>query len=46
LLERGVIRKEEKVVIFNTGAGQKYPESVKEELGRVDIRGEVEWGRM
>jgi threonine synthase len=46
LLADGTIRPDENVLIFNTGAGQKYPESVREELGRVDIGRALEWGTM
>lgn len=43
LLERGGIKPTERVVIFNTGAAQKYPEAVQERLGRLDITKPIEW---
>jgi threonine synthase len=36
LRARGLIREEEQVVVFNTGAAQKYPEVVPLELPRLD----------
>ncbi len=46
LLGRGVIRPEDRIVIFNTGASQKYPEAVEEDLPRIDISGPVPWDRI
>ena len=37
LLARGFIKPDERIVIFNTGAAQKYPEAVREDLPRIDI---------
>jgi hypothetical protein len=34
------------VLIFNTGAGQKYPESVREELPKLDIANPIRWREM
>jgi threonine synthase len=36
LLADGRVRPEEHVVVFNTGAAQKYPETVKLDLPRLD----------
>jgi threonine synthase len=36
LLKRGKVRPEEQVVVFNTGAAQKYPETVPLDLPRLD----------
>jgi threonine synthase len=36
LLARGLIRPEEEIVVFNTGAAQKYPEAVPLDLPRLD----------
>jgi threonine synthase len=43
LLARNAIRADEKVLIFNTGAGQKYPESVREKLPRIDLAKPIPW---
>src|ERR1041385_1280415 len=37
LVKRGTIRSRDRVVIFNTGASQKYPEAVAERLPRIDV---------
>jgi threonine synthase len=36
LLSEGVIRNDDQVVVFNTGAAQKYPETVPLDLPRLD----------
>lgn len=43
LLERGQIQAHERVVIFNTGAAQKYPETVDEQLARIDLSEPLDW---
>ncbi len=43
LLARGAIRPDERIVIFNTGAAQKYPEAVEEKLPRIDITKPIDW---
>ena len=43
LLARGIIQPTERIVIFNTGAAQKYPEAVNEKLARVDCTKPIEW---
>jgi threonine synthase len=43
LLARGAIRADERIVIFNTGAAQKYPEAVHENLPRIDITKPIDW---
>src|SRR5882672_11256500 len=43
LLKRSVIKPDERILIFNTGASQKYPEAVNEQLSRVDITKPIEW---
>jgi threonine synthase len=35
-VQSGDIRPEEEVVVFNTGAAQKYPETVKLDLPQLD----------
>src|SRR5262249_38052681 len=37
------IRPEERIVLFNTGAAQKYPEAVREKLPRIDIHQPLDW---
>jgi threonine synthase len=43
LLREKKIKPTERVLVFNTGAAQKYPEAVKEKLGRVDCTKPIEW---
>jgi threonine synthase len=43
LLRRGTIKPDDRVLIFNTGAAQKYPEAVNEQLPRVDIGKPIDW---
>jgi threonine synthase len=43
LLRDGKIKRHERVVIFNTGAAQKYPEAVHETLARIDISKPIDW---
>ena len=43
LLKRGTIKSTDKILIFNTGASQKYPEAVQEQLPRIDITKPIDW---
>ncbi len=43
LLKRGAIKPNERILIFNTGAAQKYPEVVHEKLPRLDITKPIDW---
>lgn len=43
LLRDGKIKAHERIVIFNTGAAQKYPEAIHETLPRLDIRQPIPW---
>jgi len=43
LLQRGTISPKERILIFNTGAAQKYPEAVREKLPRLDITKPIDW---
>ena len=43
LLARGDIQPEERIVVFNTGAAQKYPEAVREEVPLLDVSKPVDW---
>jgi threonine synthase len=42
----GWIKPHEKVVLFNTGAAQKYVEAIRSDLPRIDIRQPLDWGRI
>jgi threonine synthase len=46
LVKDGWIGREERVVIFNTGAAQKYPEAMQAELPRIADPARVDWDRM
>jgi threonine synthase len=46
LLKNGTIKKSDRIVIFNTGAAQKYPESVQEKLERLDCTKPIDWARI
>jgi len=46
LLAQRAISPDDRVVVFNTGAAQKYPEAVREELGRIDINEPIDWSRI
>ncbi len=46
LLATGAIQPGENVLIFNTGAAQKYPESVDEKLPRLDIAKPIPWAEL
>lgn len=46
LLAHGAVQPDERIVIFNTGAAQKYPEAVCEVIPLIDIRQPVEWNRI
>jgi threonine synthase len=46
LLARGDIKPHEKIVVFNTGAAQKYPEAVHESIPLLDIRSPIDWDQI
>jgi threonine synthase len=46
LTDQQWIRPEERVVIFNTGAAQKYPEAIACDLPRIDKNQPLEWDRI
>jgi threonine synthase len=46
LLAGGHIKPRERIVVFNTGAAQKYPEAVHEQIPLLDIRRPIEWSRI
>jgi len=43
LLQQGKIKRDERILIFNTAAAGKYPETIAEKLARIDIRQPLEW---
>jgi threonine synthase len=43
LLQRGTLKPNDRIVIFNTGAAQKYPGAVKENLRRIDLTERTDW---
>jgi threonine synthase len=46
LLKSGKIAASERILVFNTGAGQKYPEVVEEKLDHIDITKPIDWERI
>lgn len=46
LLKRGTIKPSDRIVVFNTGASQKYPEAVSEELPLLDISRPIDWTKI
>ena len=46
LLKQGVIKKTDRILVFNTGAAQKYPEAVQEKLPRIDCTKPIEWEKI
>ena len=46
VLASGAVRPDERIVIFNTGAAQKYPEAVDEVLPLIDIHQPIDWQRI
>jgi threonine synthase len=43
LLARGDVSTDDRIVVFNTGAAQKYPEAVHEQIPLLDIRHPIDW---
>ena len=46
LTQSGWITPDDKVVIFNTGAAQKYPHSIETRTRRVDKDSPIDWDSM
>jgi threonine synthase len=46
LLRDGKVKPHERILIFNTGASQKYPEAIQENLPHIDITKPIEWDRI
>ena len=43
LVASGGVHRNERVVVFNTGAAQKYPEAVEEQLPAIDLAKPIPW---
>jgi threonine synthase len=43
LLKRRTIKKDDRILVFNTGAAQKYPEAINEQLPLIDISKPIDW---
>ena len=46
LMGQGKVKPKDRVLVFNTGAAQKYPESVKADLPKIDLNQPVDWGAL
>jgi threonine synthase len=46
LTARGWIKSHERVVVFNTGAAQKYVEAIRCDLPRIDLAQPLDWDRI
>ena len=46
LLKKRFIKRSDRILIFNTGAAQKYPEAVSEQLPSIDIRQPIDWSQI
>jgi threonine synthase len=46
LKARGWLKPDERIVIFNTGAAQKYVEAIRGDLPRIDLKQPLDWDRI
>jgi threonine synthase len=46
LRSNGDVRADERIVVFNTGAAQKYPEAVHEEIPLLDCHRPIPWDQI
>ncbi len=46
LADRGWIRQNDRVVLFNTGAAQKYPEAMAVKLPRIKKDSPIDWSKL
>ena len=46
LMGQGKVKPKDRVLVFNTGAAQKYPESVKADVPKIDLNQPVDWGAL
>ena len=45
LAGQGRVKPKDRVLVFNTGAAQKYPEAVEVDLPQVDLNQPLDWSR-
>jgi threonine synthase len=46
LLQRGLVRPSDRIVVFNTGSAQKYPEALNEHLSVIDVTKPINWASL
>jgi threonine synthase len=46
LIREKKIGTNERILVFNTGAAQKYPEAIRENLPKIDITKPIDWTRL
>jgi len=46
LLKDGTIKASDRILLFNTGAAQKYPEAINEQFVRLDINKPIDWAAL
>jgi threonine synthase len=46
LRAEGWVKEGDEVVLFNTGAAQKYPEAVHEQIPLLDIQRPIDWDQI
>jgi threonine synthase len=46
LMGQGKVKAKDRVLVFNTGASQKYPECVTAEVPRIDLSEPVDWAAL
>lgn len=46
LVKDGKVKAADRILVFNTGAAQKYPEAIQEQLPRLDIKKPIDWERI
>ncbi len=46
LVEKGAIERHEQVVIFNTGAAQKYPQTIEAKLPKINLNHPIPWNKI
>ena len=46
LVKRKTIKPSDRILIFNTGASQKYPEAVNEQLQQIDVSKPIDWSKI
>ena len=46
LVSQGKVKSNDRVLVFNTSASQKYPESVNIDLPKLDLSQPVDWANL